>query len=455
MKKKNKLFSAFDPVSAKAFKQKIQVDLKGADYNDTLIWNSPEGVTVKPYYHSDEQKSITTIPGLSQEWNIGEALFLNDMDKTLEYLHKAIQGGAETIVLTADATFDYEQFFKQILQKQISFQFHFNFINTLFLRKLKQYADKEGYTITIYVDLIGRLAREGNWFQSNTEDHKALQTLLNENIVTLSIDISLYENSGAHIVQQLAYGLAHANEYFNFLEEHKLEAPIHFKVSLGHNYFFEIAKLRALRQVYACIAEAYNLNTTCTITAYPTLRNKTIYDYNTNMLRTTTECMSAVIGGANTVVNLPYDVMYHKTNDFGQRISRNQLLILKKESYFDAVTNPSDGSYYIETITQELAEKSLTLFKGIEKNGGFLSQLKAGTIQRKIKESAQKEEERFDQGERILLGTNKHPNVNDRMKDHLELYPFVKIKPRKTIITPIIPKRLAEAIEQERLKQEV
>ena len=172
------------------------------------------------------------------------------------------------------------------------------------------------------------------------------------------------------------------------------------------------------------------------------------------MLRTTTECMSAILGGANTIVNLPYDSIYHKSNEFGERIARNQLLVLKHESYFDKVNNPSDGSYYIESITNQLSEKALDVFKDIENNGGFLSQLKAGTIQRKVKESASKEQQQFDNGEDVLLGSNKHPNTNDKMKNELELYPFVKINSRKTLIEPIIEKRLSEQLEQKRLKDE-
>ena len=172
------------------------------------------------------------------------------------------------------------------------------------------------------------------------------------------------------------------------------------------------------------------------------------------MLRTTTECMSAILGGANAVANLPYDALYHKDNEFGDRISRNQLLVLKHESYFDKVNNPADGAYYIETITQQLAEKALDLFKDIERNGGFITQLIEGTIQRKISESAAKQQELFDSGKEVLLGTNKFPNKNDLMKDELELYPFVKQNPRKTLITPIIEKRLAEKLEQERLTTE-
>ena len=129
-------------------------------------------------------------------------------------------------------------------------------------------------------------------------------------------------------------------------------------------------------------------------------------------------------------------------------------MILKHESCFDKVDNPADGSYYIETLTNQLSEKALILFKEIEANGGFLKQLNEGVIKKKIQESANKEQELFDAGKEILLGTNKYPNKKDRMKEELELFPFVKIKPRKTLITPIIEKRLAEKLEQERLKEE-
>ena len=130
------------------------------------------------------------------------------------------------------------------------------------------------------------------------------------------------------------------------------------------------------------------------------------------------------------------------------------MLVLKHESHFDKVDNPADGTYYIETLTDHLAEKALNLFKEIEKNGGFLKQLKEGTIQRKIKYSASKEQQQFDDGDDILLGTNKHINPNDKMRDELEIYPFIKTNQRKTLIEPIIEKRLSETLEQKRLKNE-
>lgn len=453
---KNKLFTDFDPVSAKAFKQKIQFDLKGNSYNDTLLWNSNEGIDIKPFYHKDDASVFPEVPGMPSSWYIGEDIFILDPKVAATTANTAIEAGVETLYFIAEAPFNCKTFFDAITTKEIPIHFRVRFLDENFCNQLIQEAKDR--TIYLNIDLIHNLAEDGNWFHNLKEDHRILDALLQKERNTLSIDIDLYQNAGANMVQQLAYGLAHANEYLQHIETQKVSLPsLTFQVAIGSNYFFEIAKLRALRQLVAVLSQEYAFAKALKIhiIARPSHRNKTIYDYNTNMLRTTTEVMSAVLGGADTVINMPYDYIYHKTNDFGQRISRNQLIILKKESYFDAVSNPADGTYYIEAITKQLAEKALLLFKNIEQKGGFLKQLKEGTIQRKIKESASKEQTQFENQEKILLGTNKHPNPNDRMKDDLELYPFVKIKPRKTLIVPIIKRRLSEAIEQERLKTEV
>ena len=172
------------------------------------------------------------------------------------------------------------------------------------------------------------------------------------------------------------------------------------------------------------------------------------------MLRTTSECMSAILGGTKTIANSSYDAIFHQPNEFGERISRNQLLILQQESELSEAQNIADGTYYIETTTQQLAQKALEIFKQIEKGGGFLKQLKEGVIQRKIKESADKEQQLFDSGKLVLLGTNKIQNENDKMKNDLEVSPFLKARNEKTLIQPIIQKRLAEKLEQDRLKNE-
>lgn len=449
------LFNEFDPVSSKQWKQQIQFELKGADYNETLIWQSPEDIKVKPFYHSDETEISVSVNTQASQFKIGQDIFVYDLEKSIWRANDSINRGAESIRFTIDnPEIDIKKLLESLPLEKVSVYFDLNFLSIDFAKKIDAVATAKNAKIFVNFDPIGHLTQEGNWFRNTDKDNfETLNKIGKEtqSIAFVSVDLGLYQNAGANIVQQIAYSLSHANEYLNRVS---IDKPIVFSVSVGTNYFFEIAKLRALRLLFNLIAKEYDHNLDCHIIATPTRRNKTIYDYNVNMLRTTTECMSAVLGGAETVANLPYDVLYHKSNEFGERISRNQLLVLKNESYFDKVDNPADGSYYIENLTQQLAEKALALFKEIEAGGGFLVKLGEGNIQKKIAESADKEQRLFDSGKEILLGTNKYPNKNDKMAHDLELFPFVKTNPRKTLITPIIPKRLAEKQEQERLEQE-
>lgn len=446
------LFDDFGPVSSKLWKQKIQYELKGADYNQALVWESPEGIKVKPFYHADEAATAAAVNTQATAFHIGQDIFVQDIQKSLSRALNTIERGAEALRFTipsADA--DVATLLRGI-DRSIPAYFYLQFHSIDFVKKLDTIAAEKQAHYYIMLDPVGHLAKDGNW-QPGSDNLEVLTTVAKScaNLSVVSVNGALYQNAGANIVQQLAYTLAHANEYFNLGLGQK---PLVIEMAVGANYFFEIAKLRALKLLYATVAKEYGFAENCHILAVPTRRNKTLYDYNVNMLRTTTECMSAIIGGADTVVNLPYDALYHKGNEFADRIARNQLLILKNESYFDKVNNPADGTYYIEELTAQLAEKALALFKEIEANGGFLQQLKHGVIQRKINESATKEQELFDAGKEVLVGTNKYPNKNDRMSADIELYPFVKAKPRKTLIVPIIEKRLAEKQEQERLEGE-
>jgi len=459
----NDLFNEFDPVSAKQWKQKIQYDLDGADYNKTLLWKTNEDISVKPFYHADDFIALPeTSNTKASHWKIGQSIYVTDVNKSNLKAIKFIKNGAESIkFILPNELVSVSDLLKNIDRNSTELHFELQFLSADFIKQFPVNATNEG--LHIHTDIIGNLAKEGNWFSNLNDDFKTFDTIV-KTTNAFSVDASLYQNAGANMVQQLAYAIAHANEYLNRLDtviesdpdsyREKQSLVCIFNISLGSNYFFEIAKLRALRLLWSILATPYGLNQNCTIYATPTKRNKTLYDYNTNLLRTTTECMSAILGGANTIDNLAYDSFFIKTNAFSTRMARNQLLVLKHESYFDKVDNPADGSYYIETITNQLAEKALELFKDIEAHGGFLKQLKEGIIQRKIKESAAKEQQQFDAGHITLLGTNLFENPDDKMKESLQLYPFVKTKQRKTWIEPIIEKRLSEKIEQQRLKNE-
>ncbi len=444
-------------VSSKQWKQKIQFELKGADYSENLIWNSPEDIQVKPFYHKDEYIGSFTLHSKATQFQICQNIFVHDLEKSNHRAIDSINRGAESLRFTIeDEKTALEKLLLNIDLEKITIHFNLAFLSIDFIKKLEALAKDKKTKIYCNLDPIGQLAKEGNWFATKEKTNFELLNLIATTAPKssiISINAGLYQNAGANMVQQIAYSLAHANEYFNRITI--INQPIVFEVSVGTNYFFEIAKLRALRIVFNLIAKEYHHKLECYLLVTPTKRNKTIYDYNLNMLRTTTECMSAILGGADAIANLPFDALYHKDNEFGDRIARNQLLILKHESHFDKVNNPADGSYYIESLTSQLAEKSLALFKDIEANGGFLKQLNEGIIKRKIQESADKEQKLFDSGKEILVGTNKYLNKKDRMKDNLELFPFVKIKPRKTLISPLIEKRLAEKVEQDRIAQEL
>ena len=454
---KSNLFENFDSVSAKAWKQKIQFELQGKDFNDHLVWNSIEGIDVKPFYHSEAYSKAPSIQHNASDWKIGHSIYVNSIEKSNTHALELIESGVESLHFTLPtANISVEELLKNIDTTTVPIYFEPLFISVELLKKLQEFSLKNKASFYVLQDPIGHLARSGNWYENLKIDLETLkQTLaLGNNLKSVvSVDLGLFQNSGGSMIQQLAYTLAHANEYLNLLDDNTIKSIV-FKVSVGGNYFFEIAKLQALRVLWQSLTKDYGLSIDCHILTQPSRRNKTIYDYNINMLRTTTECMSAILGSSDTIINMPYDHLYHKDNDFGDRMSRNQLLILKKESYFDAVSNPTEGAYYIETLTHQLAQKSLELFKDLEKQSGFLKLLKQGMVQRKLKEHAQKEQLLYDEGTEGLLGTHFQQNTLDKMKLELEIYPFIKQQARKTLLEPIIPRRISEELEQKRLKDE-
>ncbi|HSQ47068.1 MAG TPA: methylmalonyl-CoA mutase subunit beta, partial [Lutibacter sp.] len=380
----------FPPVSAAAWKQKIQVDLKGSDYNETLLTKTNEGITIKPFYHADDFEKLN-IPLSKEDFKICQKIVVSDeIDANLKAID-ATNKGADSVKFMAKKPFNTELLFKNLLDKKIEFHFHFDYLSEAFIDELAELLKHE--TVFYNIDIIGKLARTGNWYKSLNDDFKTLETIVSKhpNAFILGINADIYQNAGANTVQQVAYALAVANEYLTRFGA-EIAQKIQFNFAVGNNYFFEISKIRAFKYVYNLMLSQYDTNANAIIFAEPSLRNKTIYDYNVNMLRTTTESMSAILGGANTISNCAYDMVFHDSNDFGDRIARNQLLILKEESYFKQAQHFATDSYYIESITKQLAEKALAVFKEIEKGGGFLTQLKEGIIQRKIKENAQKEQ---------------------------------------------------------------
>jgi len=454
-------FYNFPGVSSKAWKQQIQAGLKGEDYNDRLVWEGTDHIKVKPFYSSEDLKeqSLHYI-ATPTSWKIGQFCYVQNEKAANKKAADTLLRGAESLYfILPSPEVDMEALLQGIDLSVIPIHLELKFVSEEFTEKLAKLKTPKSASFFIYMDVIGSLARTGNWQHSLEKDMASMVQMARNlpDFHTITIDGALYQNAGANRVQQLAYMMAQANEYLHLLGSQQSPVPLPepiFKVAVDSDYFFEIAKLRALRLLWKTLASSYNAPASCHIIAQPSNRNKTLYDYNVNLLRTTTECMSAINGGADTICNLPYDAIYHRDNEFGERIARNQLLILRNESYFGVVSNPADGAYYIETLTNQLAEKALHLFKNIEASGGFLKALKQHTIQKKIRKQAEKDQQQFDSGKRVLVGSNVYMNPKDTMKENIEIYPFLKTKPGKTLLEPILEKRLAETMEQKRLDNE-
>jgi methylmalonyl-CoA mutase len=184
--------------------------------------------------------------------------------------------------------------------------------------------------------------------------------------------------------------------------------------------------------------------------------NKTVYDPFVNLLRTQTEAMSAILGGADSLTVEPFDIVFRQPDEFSERIARNQQLILKEEAYFDKVADPAAGSYYIENLTTLVAENAWKLFLEVEDQGGFLASIKSGFIQHKLSESSARRKLDIFSGKEILLGTNKFPDINEKAPSGIDLNRVFKslVLENDLMIEPIKLFRGSEESERLRLEAE-
>ncbi|MFT4877660.1 MAG: methylmalonyl-CoA mutase, partial [bacterium] len=269
----------------------------------------------------------------------------------------------------------------------------------------------------------------------------------------LSIRGQEYHNAGASATQELAFTLAQISEYFA-TDSNLKASKIQVSLGVSTNYFFEIAKFRAMRILWYQISEAYKKEeTTLDLRAETGLRTSTIFDPHVNMLRNTSQCMSAALGGANTVNVSNFNAAYKQDDAFAQRMGRNISLILKEESYFNKVSDPSAGSYYIEQITNEQSQNAWSLFQEIEAQGGWIEAVKSNSIQEMIEQNAALQEGNLSAGNSQLLGTNLYPNMDEEMQTKLEI-PTQKEKVEGSEFKALNTKRLSTQMDVERLAVE-
>jgi len=454
-----KILDEFSKIDSKLWNKKIKDDLKKLGHSNITSYNSKENIKIKPFYTSDDLNNLKNVDSnYPDSWTICQNISADNSSvaniKALELINK----GAESInFIIQNNSIRCKDLLKNIDIEKIELFFKIEFHSNSFLKSLNDIIKSSSTSFNISFDPIGSFAKTGGWKSSMNEDLDKL----NNNIKILEkfnnviiVNSGLYQNSGANIFEEIAFTLGHANEYLNHFNG-KCANKIAFNISMGSNYFFEIAKLKALRFLWSKITKEYNNEINFPhIIAKPSKRNKTILDYNNNILRTTTECMSAILGGANTISNITYDSIFKNKNEYSEKIALNQLLIIKHETHIDKVKNAADGSYYINNIANTIAEESLKIFKDIENRGGFISALEKNIIQKRIGKSHKIEQELFNNNKEKLLGINIFTDLNQKIKSEINKPIFTKSNTRNTKIKPISEIRLAEEIELSRIKNE-
>ncbi|MCL2027165.1 MAG: methylmalonyl-CoA mutase family protein [Bacteroidales bacterium] len=486
-----KLFAEFPPITTQQWEDAIVKDLKGADYEKKLVWKTPEGFKVKPYYREEDLKNLTYVQvnpaefpfvrgnsDQNNDWEIRQDIGQNALPKINEMAVDAVKRGAQSIglvVKNVKSEKDFEILLNHIDVTKIGVHFLKSTNYAEILELFENYLTSKNISPaqvsgSIDFDPFACALKHGSFCCGSLEE--CVKTAVNlfqkfatkfPNFRLLNVSAELLHNAGATAVQELGYALNWANEYLILLTEKGLNIDeiakrMTLHVAMGSNYFMEIAKIRAARMLWANVLNVHHAKHTQVFVHASTSKwNKTIYDPNVNMLRTTTETMSAALGGANSIHVDVYDDAYKCADEFSTRMARNQQIILKEESYFDKIVDPSGGSYYIENLTDAIAQHAWKLFQDIEETGGFIEAFKTGTIQDAITKTAQQRDLDIANRRTIILGTNQYPNPHETMLEKISPKCAMDCKEtnaRAENFLPLRQYRGAEAFEDLRLATE-
>ena len=448
--KEQKLFAEFPPVSTEQWESVIAVDLKGADYEKKLVWRTAEGFNVRPYYRAENLDGIKYLgsqcgefpyvrgTGKDNNWRIVQTIEVGCPKEANAQATVLLTKGVESIgFVIGDKEFsaaDLDTLLSGISVKNTELVFSgcaTKKVAGLFIDKMdKEGVDPETVRASFVLDpIVKKLTLKGTMACKNGQckGFENLASLISKGaaykrIRFVNVSGEIFHNSGSTIVQELAFTLAAGHEYVVKLMEQGLSvdqvAPaLRFSMAISSNYFMEIAKFRAARLLWANIMAPYNPSRGCAskmkVHAVTSKWNMTVYDPYVNMLRGTTEAMSAAVSGVHSIEVLPFDTPYEKPTDFSARIARNVQLLLKEESHFNQVCDAAGGSYYIETLTNSIAEQAWNLFRQVEEKGGYIAAFEAGFIQDQVEASAAKKNSNIATRRETLLGTNQFPNFNE------------------------------------------
>lgn len=452
----NKLFTEFPPVSTEKWEEVINKDLKGADYEKKLVWKTIEGFNVKPYYRAEDLENMEYLDSNPNQfpytrgkhadnnvWDIRQDIKEKDPVKANAYAMDAVKRGATSLGLCTKEISTLDQMAALIKginleEVKINLSCSHNFLNTLkiFVEAAKKAGfDTQKVAGSCNFDIFKHALTHGEFRGTENDSYAEAKALMEYAKVELplfrvfTVNGNLFHNSGSNIVQELGFSMAAANELMAHLTDLGCAAAdvahnIVLAFATGSNYFMEIAKIRAARLLWSKIAEQYKPTCDCAYKIFihttSSTWNKSVFDPYVNMLRTTTETMSAAIAGADSISVNPFDIAFKEADDFSYRIARNQQILLKEESYLDKIADPAAGSYYIENLTNSIAQYAWDEFLAVESKGGFGKAIREGYVQNEIAAIAQQRDMDIATRKTTILGTNQYPNLTESMSSKIE-----------------------------------
>jgi methylmalonyl-CoA mutase len=491
------LLGDFPAVTTQQWESVIQADLKGADYDKKLLWKADEKITVRPYYREENLEGLgpqlDLIPGefpflrggkADNQWTISQGIDTTSLPAANAAARDALARGADAVRFHithsgGQATGPLPQSVEDVatLLAGIDAPISFKAADLAApIRKLLIVAVEQGAIKSlkgaIDFDPLNDLLLTGSSEKNSAELFAAAAAAVQAaaklpGFRTLAVRGWQIPEAGGTAVEELAAAIAAGAEYLAALTGKGISvdaaaSAIYFDMAVSANYFFEIAKLRALRLLWAQVVEQFKPASKQSARAYivaATSRwDSTIYDRHINLLRGTTKTMSAALGGADVIETLPFDADLHPSDEISRRLARNTQIILKKESYFDRVVDPGAGSYYLETLTDSMAREAWKLFQQIEEKGGYLKALEAGFVQAEVNASRAKKDKSVASRGYTMLGTNQFPNAKEKVLDQIKPAGKVAVKTKAgkaaITVTPLPPYRGAEGYEELRLRTE-
>ena len=482
--KSEKLFTEFPPVPTEKWEEVITADLKGADYERKLVWKTGEGFNVRPYYRAENLEGIKFLGSQAGEfpyvrgthahnrWRVHQTVSVVCPKEANAEALKILNAGVDSLgfcIASADfSAADLDMLLKDICIPAVEITFcgekMANVAELVLAKVEKEGIAKEDVRIAFCIDpLVKGLSSKGDFCSPNGEKciariveliHKTKEY---KHVRIVTVAGQTFGNSGSTIVEELAFTLSAGHDYLVRLTDAGLDVDaaarkLRFSFSVSSNYFMEIAKFRAARMLWANIVKGYGPAKNCAckmqIHAETSRWNQTVYDPYVNMLRGTTEAMSATIAGVHSLEVMPFDASFENPTEFSKRIARNVELLLKNESHFDQVVDPAGGSYYVENLTQSIAAEAWKLFLEIEEKGGYTEAYKAGLIVERIKASAAAKDKNIATRRQTLLGANQYPNFTEVAGKEITAESVTRKQAEGNVL---VPYRGAMAFEEMRL----